>query len=184
MKKGIILLAALIVFAGIARAQSTDTGEKAKTSESKTTAMICPVTGEDADPEVSYTYEGTTYHFCCNGCVAKFKKDPGKYIQASHKQSFDKCADHGENKGAADGSEAKAGSEEKTYTVQIVDDNKGVINEGKDLSAEISNSICPVMGKKVDKKVTTVTYKGKVYGFCCKSCIKKFANNPVEYLSE
>ena len=41
---------------------------------------ICPVSKEDADPKVSYTYDGTTYAFCCNKCLKKFKADPEKYI--------------------------------------------------------------------------------------------------------
>ncbi len=43
---------------------------------------------------------------------------------------------------------------------------------------QIWNKVCPVMGDEVDPKVKTVEYKGKVIGFCCKSCIKKFQKDP------
>ncbi|MCX8057270.1 MAG: YHS domain-containing protein [Ignavibacteria bacterium] len=49
-------------------------------------------------------------------------------------------------------------------------------------SKKIWNAICPVMGEPVDPEVKTVEYKGKVIGFCCKSCIKKFLKEPEKYL--
>lgn len=47
---------------------------------------------------------------------------------------------------------------------------------------KIWNAYCPVMGEAVDPEVQTVEYKGKVIGFCCKSCIKKFKKDPEKYL--
>ena len=146
--------------------------ENAKDASTTTAKLICPVTGEDADPEVTYDHEGKTYSFCCEGCVSRFKKDPAKFIKASEKKQFDPC-DHpeGEKEGHA-------------HETAAPDNGKAVINTGKDLSAKIVNTICPVMNEEVDPKVTTVSYKGKVYGFCCKSCIKKFANDPEKYLKK
>jgi Cu+-exporting ATPase len=163
------LVALLVVLTVAANAQDTPaSGGSGNTpaggAAPAATNLICPVTGENADPDVSYAYNGTTYHFCCEGCIAKFKKDPEKYIAASAGRKFDACADH-----------AAAPAE---------DGDKAVINKDKDMSSQISNSVCPVMGKPVDKTVTTVSYKGKVYGFCCKSCIKKFAKDPEKYLKE
>ena len=40
---------------------------------------ICPVSSEDIDSEITYTYNGKTYAFCCNKCLKKFKADPEKY---------------------------------------------------------------------------------------------------------
>ena len=48
----------------------------------------------------------------------------------------------------------------------------------------ISNKKCPVMGEDIDASVPTVEYKGKVYGFCCKKCVKKFQDNPEKYLKK
>ncbi len=124
----------------------------------------CPVTGEKVDPKVTYTYKDKTYAFCCPGCVEKFKKEPEKFIANSAKGTFDACEDEGE---AVKSKKAKA-----------------VINTGKDMSSQISNTTCPVMKEPVDKTVTTVSYNGKVYGFCCKACIKKFAANPEKYLKK
>lgn len=41
---------------------------------------ICPVSGEEVDQNITYTYNGKTYALCCNKCLKKFKADPEKYI--------------------------------------------------------------------------------------------------------
>lgn len=179
------LLSLLIILAVCGCRSYAQTDSKA-TSDKAITELICPVTGEEADPDVSYAYQGKTYYFCCKGCVTKFKKDPAKYIKDSSAKTFEPC-DHG-----AEGKEAKEhnGTEGQGHEMSNTSSNdmsgnttsKGVINEGKDMSEQIVNTKCPVMGSDVDKGVTTVTYKDKVYGFCCKGCIKKFADNPEKYL--
>jgi P-type Cu+ transporter len=184
MKYALALCIALLMTTGFAHAQKAEKADKAKTTATEKAAMVCPVTGEDADPDVSYVYEGKTYYFCCKGCVAKFKKEPTKYVKASAKGKFDACNDHAE-KAASDAHNEKASDADKAYQVGAGGMSEGgTINEGKDFSAQIVNKMCPVMNKAVDKKVTTVTYKDKVYGFCCKSCIKKFAANPEKYLNK
>jgi YHS domain-containing protein len=41
---------------------------------------VCPVKGEEIDPEVATVeYNGKQYGFCCPGCDSKFTKDPAKY---------------------------------------------------------------------------------------------------------
>jgi len=56
---------------------------EAKTSSvSKPWNTVCPVQGEKVDPKVkTVKYEGKEYGFCCNGCDAKFQKDPAKYAK-------------------------------------------------------------------------------------------------------
>ncbi len=43
---------------------------------------VCPVSGEPVskDTNITYTYKGKVYRFCCPTCVEAFKKDPEKYI--------------------------------------------------------------------------------------------------------
>jgi P-type Cu+ transporter len=162
MKIPAIVLIAFFITTAATFAQDAAKGDLKKAKSEEISQKICPVTGENADPEVSYAYNGKTYYFCCNGCVKKFKADPAKYIKASEAKKFDACTDHA--------------------AAAKIDDSKPVINTGKDMSAKIVNTTCPVMGEEVDKAVTTVSYKGNVYGFCCKACIKKFAANPDKYL--
>ena len=185
MKTAFVLALALLLTTGFVHAQKAD---KAKTATTEKTSLICPVTGEDADSDVSYAYNGKTYYFCCEGCVKKFKKDPAKYIKASAKNSFDKCNDHPSEEATGANHEMHTDAD-KAHAVEAAQVEgstleAAVINTGRNLSEQIVNTKCPVMGEAVDKKVTTVTYKDKVYGFCCKGCIKKFAANPEKYLNK
>lgn len=41
---------------------------------------ICPVSREEADPEITYEYNGVKYAVCCNNCLKKLKAEPEKYI--------------------------------------------------------------------------------------------------------
>ncbi len=46
--------------------------------------VTCPVSGEElseSEAAGSYEYNGKTYYFCCDGCKAKFVKDPEKYVK-------------------------------------------------------------------------------------------------------
>lgn len=44
------------------------------------------------------------------------------------------------------------------------------------------NKNCPVEpDNAIDSSVETVTYKGKVVGFCCEDCVKVFKKNPDKY---
>ena len=40
----------------------------------------CPVTGEEIDPKSFTDYKGRRVYFCCDKCIASFKKDPVKYL--------------------------------------------------------------------------------------------------------
>ena len=54
----------------------------AKEADSKLTAWnaVCPVRGEEVDPDANKAeYNGKVYGFCYNGCDKKFIKDPEKY---------------------------------------------------------------------------------------------------------
>jgi YHS domain-containing protein len=43
----------------------------------------CIVAQDDVgDSKETVTYEGKIYHFCCEDCVVKFKKEPEKYVKA------------------------------------------------------------------------------------------------------
>ena len=47
----------------------------------KVANIVCPVSGEDIeDHDHLVTYAGKTFALCCNKCVAKFEKDPEKYV--------------------------------------------------------------------------------------------------------
>ena len=84
------LLAITLIFAVsfsltiLAQEKTKDESEN-KTFEQKSDSSVvfntvCPVSTEEADPEITYTYKGKTYALCCKNCLKKFKNDPEKYI--------------------------------------------------------------------------------------------------------
>jgi YHS domain-containing protein len=44
-------------------------------------------------------------------------------------------------------------------------------------------TVCPVLGGKIDKNVYT-DYQGKRIYFCCSGCIDEFKKNPAKYLKQ
>lgn len=46
---------------------------------------------------------------------------------------------------------------------------------------DLNNAKCPVLGGDAQKDVYTIS-KGKVYHFCCASCIPKFKKEPARYM--
>ena len=73
-------------------------------------------------------------------------------------------------------------AQEKDSKNNKIDGKSKYNTETKIETKKIWNAFCPVMGEPVDPEVQTVEYNGKVIGFCCKSCIKKFNKDPEKYL--
>ena len=50
---------------------------------------------------------------------------------------------------------------------------------------DVGNKICPVSGEKIDEKLkATYEYQGKIYNFCCSSCIEDFKKDPEKYIKK
>lgn len=59
------------------------------------------------------------------------------------------------------------------------------LERGGSKAVNVGNTICPVLGNKVDmKNPTTVEYKGKIYNLCCPMCIDEFNKNPDKYIAK
>lgn len=86
------------------------------------------------------------------------------------------CGGCGADNASCDNAEAKT-SETTTKSTTAKDDAKSTVKIVK-----VVNTKCPVMGGDVNPKVKTVTYKGKVYGFCCDGCPDLFKKDPEKYL--
>ena len=71
---------------------------------------------------------------------------------------------------------------QKTKSEKKIEVKSELTQKEKSNAKKIWNEFCPVMGEPVDPEVQTVEYNGKVIGFCCKSCIKKFKKDPEKYL--
>ncbi len=52
-------------------------------------------------------------------------------------------------------------------------------------SINIGNKICPVSGEKIEEKMkATYEHNGKIYNFCCASCIAEFKKHPDKYIEK
>lgn len=48
---------------------------------------------------------------------------------------------------------------------------------------EVVQTVCPVMGGKINKDIFT-EYEGKKVYFCCEPCLEKFKESPEQYLAK
>lgn len=66
---------------------------------------------------------------------------------------------------------------------QNMNENSKSETKGNETALKIWNKVCPVMGEEVDPEAPTTVYNGKVIGFCCPGCNKKFKKNPEKYMN-
>ena len=62
-------------------------------------------------------------------------------------------------------------------------DHAAMTEEGTAAAAGTEQTVCPVMGSKINKELYT-EYKGKKVYFCCPGCEEEFNKNPEKYLSK
>lgn len=84
MKLTKILLVSLVVLA-LAGGPALAAAPKPQT--------LCPVLGGNVNKQVYADYQGKRIYFCCSGCDAEFKKDPGKYMKKLEAEgiTLEKC---------------------------------------------------------------------------------------------
>jgi YHS domain-containing protein len=126
-----------------------------KKPKPKTVNATCPVSGDDVDANVTVTQDKKVVGFCCEDCVKAFKKDPAKYMKK------------------VEAEEAKKKKDEKAKGEQPAADKSKPVNQ-----------FCPIDREHAVDPTVTTTYKGKVVGFCCEDCIKKFDLDPDAYLAD
>ena len=90
---------------------------------------------------------------------------------------------------SCDISDKKTNGEEKTEEACCSADKKSSknietkIDDNSSETLKPFNLVCPVTGEEVDPdQAKTVTYNGKVYGFCCPRCADKFNKDPESYI--
>jgi heavy metal translocating P-type ATPase len=128
-------------------------------SQRPTDSFLDPVCGMTvkANPEKSAEYDGKTWYFCSNGCVAKFKANPTAYLA---KTLGTAPADHAccAHDHAASHTPAPVVESDKPYTDPVC---------GMKAAADPSKS---------------ATHAGTTYYFCSQHCVTKFRANPEQYL--
>jgi YHS domain-containing protein len=99
----VAMVSATIVFAlsaqgDIGKAATPNAGvEKAKQLKPQTT---CPVMGGAIDKNLYFDYKGKRIYVCCEGCLAKLRKNPEKYLKKLEKMG--QAAEKIETGGAPD----------------------------------------------------------------------------------
>lgn len=73
MKKNFILTFALVFVVSLV-AMAEDNSHKGNQT-------VCPVMGGDINTEVFNDFKGQRVFFCREGCIEKFKADPGKHLK-------------------------------------------------------------------------------------------------------
>jgi YHS domain-containing protein len=84
--KRLFLSVCLLAAAGCMTSKPADTTAVGPATQASATAKPinthCAVDkGDEIDPKVTYLYNGQVIGFCCEKCVAEFKKDPEKYMK-------------------------------------------------------------------------------------------------------
>lgn len=114
---------------------------------------ICPLMNRPVDAAQVVTHEGQKIGFCCKNCLAKFKKEPGKYI------------------GKVKGFKKKPRPKKP---------KKAPKKPAPKKVAKAMNAKCPVTGRPVVARFN-VDHDGKTVGFCCGRCRSAFSQNPGKY---
>jgi len=148
----------------------------------------CPVSGKDVDPAITAKHS-VVLGFCCEKCVAKYKKDPNAeaYVaslkEASAKPVNTVCPVSGKEVDP----EMLVANEDKIIgfccekcVAKFKADPKSIMAKVKADSP--GNSKCPVSGKEIDPE-TALVHTSEV-GFCCEKCQTKFKKDPVAVLTE
>lgn len=166
--------------------------EPAKEEAPELVNSKCPVSGEPVDPAHTSNYLGKLVGFCCGNCKAKFDADPEKFAAkidgtAAAKPANATCPVSGEPVDLAQTSvfqgqtvafccancKAKFDAEPAKFAAKL----------GIEVKAAPINDKCPVSGEPVDPAHTSV-YEGKVVGFCCGNCKKKFDADPKKFAAK
>ncbi|MFM9872679.1 MAG: YHS domain-containing protein [Fimbriimonadaceae bacterium] len=157
--------------------------------------FVCPVMGSNiADVSTAgyHDYNGSRYYFCCGGCDAKFKAEPGKYLEAQAKASkvagdfmFDPVsgmrlaspgiiADTSDYKGIRFHFSSKA--------------NKAAFDKEPAKFGTMPKKealFCAVAQEEISNYASAasfVDFKGVRYYTCCGGCVAKLKADPAKYV--
>jgi YHS domain-containing protein len=126
------------------------------------TDPVCKMVIEDTDAAGTSVYKGTTYYFCTGRCKEDFDKNPESFIKRDIPAGM---------------------NQSKTSPFSVI---KHPIKSSGKIEEEDGATKDPVCGMSVypDKAAFKYEYQGKMYFFCCLSCLNKFQKEPEKYLSQ
>jgi len=85
MKKFVLLASLTLCVTGLALAALADGAKPVKPYTLKTCIVSGEKLGEMGDP-VTITNDGRQIKFCCDSCIAKFKKNPARFTKKIEEQ--------------------------------------------------------------------------------------------------
>jgi len=154
----------------------------------------CPVMDEPVDFNISTMTDDGPVYFCCSMCIEKFKADPDKYAKQVATQRaalakrervqvtcplsgkpIDKKVFTGKGKDrvffCCTDCKAKYEKEPAKYAAKLA-------------ASYTYQTICPVMGNKIDPAVFTDLPTGERIYYCCAGCDKKLREEPEKYAAK
>ncbi|MBL8014035.1 MAG: TRASH domain-containing protein [Candidatus Omnitrophica bacterium] len=68
-------------------------------------------------------------------------------------------------------------------SVSVFAQENPAANNGAKEAVKVNNKLCPVSGEKVGEMGDPVTYEynGRIYNFCCSSCLSDFKKDPDKF---
>ncbi|MFK2904466.1 heavy metal translocating P-type ATPase [Dyella ginsengisoli] len=126
----------------------------------KATDPVCGMSVDTTAGKPSTVHAGTTFHFCCNGCKAKFEADPAKYL-------------------------APSTSEQGCCGAKAVPAAAAPQRDAHDHAPAAAAVKDPVCGMEVNPAVgkPSVMHLGETFHFCSDRCRTKFEAEPAKYLA-
>lgn len=203
----IAVFAMSFAISSIAFVQTNKTSNQKPQQTKQTTAkkqeVRCPVTGKvitDTKKAPKLTYQGKTYYFSCQNCLAEFRKNPQKYIrQASNTRTVSNTPTKKEGDACCSGEAKAAGKsccsgEAKAAGKSCCSEDKAAAQKAGGCCAEkqtpptqtaatpADTLICPVSGEELKiETAVRVVYNGKVYYVGCENCKAQFLKDPETY---
>ncbi len=151
----------------------------------------CPVMDEPANLALSVPTDDGSVFFCCKGCIPKYQKDPAKYAA---KVAAQRKALAGKAKVQVTCPVSKDPVDQKVFVKssgkRVYFCCKGCVGKYQSNPAKYATALanaysyqttCPVMGGKINPKVSTTLSTGETIYYCCPMCDKQLLDTPATY---
>ncbi len=167
-------------------------GHGAHAEKAKAAALPnCPLMNEPVNLALSVATDDGPVYFCCDGCIPKFQRNPGKYatkVAAQRKALANRpkvqvtCP---VSKEPVDGKLSVEVGGKKVYLCC-----KGCVSKYKADPAKYASALansysfqtkCPVMGGDINPTVFSKLSTGETIYYCCAGCDKPLRKNPAKY---
>ncbi|MCS6919742.1 MAG: YHS domain-containing protein [Fimbriimonadales bacterium] len=162
--------------------------QQTRQANAKQQQVRCPVSGKvitNTKNAPRTVYQGKTYYFSCQNCLAEFRKNPQKYVNQANvrtvsntaaKPAAAKSCCSGEAKAA--GAACCAGDKATAQKTGSCCDSKPAVTTAQ----AADRLVCPVSGEELKAETAVqVVYNNKVYYVGCEGCKAAFLKDPATY---